>query len=135
MLGNALREVAGGTDPETQRQFFRVAGVTLNARRGLRRVPGSDDTAVPAMLHGGEMVLPARQARQMEQAGGTGALNITINNNVTVEDGGSNGAGVAHDFFREVTPRLERQITEIIERQGRFGRLEVSSRSIRGVAN
>jgi len=101
------------------------SGPLLGAQHGLLRVPGPSSAPVPAILHGGEMVLPARQAEQVRVGGGA-SINVTFN-----LSSASDREMVA--MLREQLPMIERAVTDGIRKGARFGAMEFDQRMIRTV--
>ena len=112
------------TDADNRgREYLRSQGWTINARQGLGRVPGSESTPVPAILHGGERVLTADQARQQDAGG------VTVN--VIIQ---GNGDEALLRLIRErAIPEIQRSIEGSLKTKSRFGQFSMDSRSIRKV--
>jgi len=101
-------------------------GFAITAQAGLFRVPGSPSTPVPAILHGQEMVLPAREAEMVRSGGGAGG--VTINFNLS---SASDREMVA--MLRAQLPMITNAVSDGIRKGARFGDQEFDSRMIRSV--
>lgn len=106
-------------------QFLTSQGYSIVARSGIARVPGSPSTPVPAILHGQEMVLPARQAEQVRSGGGLGG-GVTVNFYL---QSASDREMVA--MLQSQLPMIERAVSEAIRKGSRFGNLQFDERMIR----
>ncbi|MBU2060126.1 MAG: hypothetical protein KKB38_20640, partial [Gammaproteobacteria bacterium] len=101
------------------------AGVTLTARQGLGRVPGSESTPVPAILHGGERVLTAAQARSQDEGGG--GINIVFNIN------GIGDQALLQLIREKALPEIQRSVEGSLKSKSRFGQFAMDSRAVREV--
>jgi hypothetical protein len=99
-------------------------GYTIVARHGVT-IPGSDDTAVPAILHGGEQVIPAPQARQMNGGGVTMIFNISLS---SVGD-----QGLVKIIKEQALPMITEHVSQALTRQSRYGTWSIDSRAVRTV--
>ena len=121
----AFANLAKGVRMEEAEATIQRSGFGVVAKSGLHRVPGSPNTPVPAILHGGEMVLPARQAEQV-RSGGANAGGITINFNLS-----SASDREMVQMLRSQLPMIEEAVTQGIRKGARFGSQEFDARMIR----
>ena len=106
--------------------FSLATGISMVARQGLGRVPGSDDSAYPAILHGGERVLSAPQVRQMDGGGGNSAtfvINIYANSD----------QGLIDVIQKKALPMIRADIKSTLTRESRFGTWFIDDRAVRSV--
>ena len=99
---------------------------TINARQGLGRIPGPDDAAYPAILHGGERVLTAPQTRQMD-SGGAPTISIVLNISAVSDQ------GLIDLIQKKALPMIRADIKDILTRESRFGTWSIDNRAVRTV--
>jgi len=99
-------------------------GWTLSARTGMRRVPGADGHAVPAILHGGESVLTASQTRAGAGDGGSAVINVNFV---------LNGLGDQQflDMIRGAMPDIQRSVEDSLQKKTRLGQFSIDARGVR----
>lgn len=117
-------------DPQDPRyraseEQLRRAGYIISAQHGLWDVPGPEFQAVPATLHGGEMVVPARQAEAI-RSGRDLAGGVTVNFYLQ-----SASDREMVQMIRSQLPMIEQAVSDGIRRGARFGTQEFDSRMIR----
>lgn len=116
--------LAGGRHPQAESDLAAL-GYQIIAQRGLARVPGPPSQPVPAILHGQEMVLPARQAEAVRSGTSSG---VTVNFYL---QSASDREVVA--MIRDQLPMIERSIMDGIRKSARFGLTQFDERVIRTV--
>ncbi len=90
----------------------------------MRRVPGADGHAVPAILHGGESVLTASQTRAGAGDGGSAVINVNFV---------LNGLGDQQflDMIRGAMPDIQRSVEDSLQKKTRLGQFSIDARGVR----
>ena len=107
------------------RSYLTSQGYTISAQGGLFRVPGGESQPIPAILHGGEMVIPARQAEAV-RSGRDLAGGVTVNFYLQ-----SASDREMVQMIRSQLPMIEQAVSQGIQKGSRFGLQEFDSRMIR----
>ncbi len=95
-------------------------------QQGTPRVPGSPSQMVPAILHGGEAVLPAREAEAYRQGRSGG---VTINLNVY----GNGDSALVKLIKEKAMPAIIDGVDRAIRSKARWGAFEMDNRAVRTV--
>jgi len=120
----SLANLAKGFNVDTSEGALRAFGFDVVARRGLSRVPGTPSTPVPAIVHGGEMILNARDAASVRSGGMSGGINVTFNLS-------SASDREMVQMLRAQMPMIQQAVSDGIRRGARFGLTEFDQRLIR----
>ena len=117
----------GQTGNADAAEYLRSQGWVLQAKAGLFRVPGSPSTSFPAILHGQEMVLPAREAEMVrsgigDRATGGATINFYLQSASDRE---------MVQMIRSQLPMIEEAVSAGMRKGARFGAREFDQRMIR----
>lgn len=119
----------GGSGGEAER-FFQGGGFTFVAQKGIARVPGGENQAFPAILHGGERVLTAEENRRMSVGSvGNSAVNVTFVINATSD------AELVRLIRDQAAPIVVRAVEQSIRQKARYGQFSFDDRAVRKTSN
>jgi len=118
-----MRNIIFGIGTAEDDAAFQGIGYQVVAQRGIERVPGPPSLPVPALVHGGEMILSARDAAAV-RAGGSGG--VTINFNLS-----SASDREMVQMLRSQLPMITDAVSDGIRRGARFGTQKFDERMIR----
>lgn len=107
---------------------YALNGSAPRYAEGTFRVPGAPSTPVPAVLHGGEMVLPYRMAEAVRAGGGRGE-SVTVVNNFHIS--AASDEGIIRVFESEILPRQDRAWRDWLAKRSKYGQIEIHNKVIR----
>ena len=123
-VGINMRNLIFGVGTAEDDAAFQGIGYQVVAQRGINRVPGPPSMPVPALVHGGEMILNASDAASV-RAGGFGG-GVTVNFNLS-----SASDREMVQMLRAQLPMITSAVSDGIRRGAHFGTEKFDERMIR----